>query len=93
MGLCERLSRVVPTALFTIENPVNDVCPFVPGIRRLLGEQGWRMLTTLYCKCSGPNDHGNWPQKGTTVLVKGALRDFVLPLCDWDCDCLLPSCN
>ena len=28
--LCERLSRVVPTALFTIENPVNDVFPFLP---------------------------------------------------------------
>ena len=34
--LCKRLSRVVPTALFTIENPVNDVFPFFPGIRRLL---------------------------------------------------------
>ena len=25
--LCERLSQVVPAALFTIENPVNDVWP------------------------------------------------------------------
>ena len=27
------------------------------------------------------------------MLVKGVPRDFELPLCDWDCDYLLPSCN
>jgi hypothetical protein len=91
--LCERLSRVVPTALFTIENPVNDVFPFLPGIRRLLGQRGWRMLTTSYCKCAGPNDPGDWPQKDTNVLVRGVPRDFEVPLCDWDCNYLLPSCN
>ena len=51
------------------------------------------MLTTSYCKCAGLNDPGDWLQKDMNVLVKGVLRDFELPLCDWDCDYLLLSCN
>ena len=47
----------------------------------------------LYCKCAGLNDPRNWLQKDMNVLVKGVLQDFVLLLCDWDCNCLLPSCN
>ena len=93
MELCERLSQVVLTALFSIENPVNDVFLFLPSICWLLGTRGWRMLTTSYCKCAGPNDPGDWPQKDTNVLVKGVPRSFELPLCDWDCNYLLPSCN
>ena len=41
--------KEAPTTLVTLENPKNDVFPYLPGIRELLKSKEWQMLTANYC--------------------------------------------
>ena len=58
--------RLAPRALYTIESPYGDHFMHLPGVRRLLSDNRWRLLCGSHCKCSGKFDGGPWPQKDTS---------------------------
>ena len=83
--------RLAPRALYTIESPYGDHFMHLPGVRRLLSDNRWRLLCGSHCKCAGKFDGGPWPQKDTSWLVSGVGRNFNLPLCEKDCSFLIPG--
>ena len=80
-----------PSALISLENPCNDVFPYLPGVRELLKDKRWQMLTASYCACANHLDIGYWPQKDSNFLVYGVPRGFSLPMCNNDCSHLVPG--
>ena len=89
--LVTRLQRLSPQTCFSIENPRGDHFPHLPGVRRLLRDRRWNLVSGSHCKCAGPFDRGDWPQKDTDYLVSGVGRNFRLPLCEADCRHLVPG--
>ena len=89
--LIKALQLVVPYALFSIESPKGDHFIHLPGSRALLSDPRWRLLHESHCKTAGTMDSGVWPQKDTDWLVSGVSRNFHLPLCDRDCQFLIPG--
>ena len=83
--------KEAPTALVTLENPRNDVFPYLPGVRNRLKSKEWQMLTASYCSNANGLDIGYWPQKDSNFLVFGVPRGFALPMCNSDCDHLIES--
>ena len=83
--------KEAPTTLVTLETPKNDVFPYLPGIHKLLKSNKWQMLTASYCSCANGLDIGYWPQKDSNFLVLGVPRGSSLPMCNSNCDHLVPG--
>jgi len=89
--LAKDILKEAPGALISLENPRNDVFPYLPGVRELLKDKRWQLLTASYCSCANHLDVGFWPQKDSNFLVCGVPRGFGLPMCNNDCSHLVPG--
>ena len=89
--LARQILKAAPNALISLENPKNDVFPYLPGVRELLKEKRWQLLTASYCSCANHLDIGFWLQKDSNFLVCGVPRGFSLPMCNNDCAHLVPG--
>ena len=83
--LAKQILKAAPNALISLDTPKNDVFLYLPGLRELLKEKRWQLLTASYCSCANHLDVGFWPQKDSNFLVCGVPRDFSLPICNNDC--------
>ena len=46
--LAREILKESPSALISLENPCNDDFPYLPGVRELLKDKRWQMLTASY---------------------------------------------
>ena len=85
VSLVKELSRIAAGLQCTIENPVSNTFPHLPGVRKLLRDPQWRLLAGSHCSNLCSADSGKWPQKDTYYLMNKVPRKFHLDLCDFDC--------
>ena len=54
--LVRAILKAAPSALIMLENPKNDVFPYLAGVQELLKGKEWQMLTASYCSCTDHRD-------------------------------------
>ena len=85
----QAIHRYAQSCQITIENPVSQHFPHLPGVRAVLRDPQWRLLAGSHCSNLCGADTGYWPQKDTYYLCNRLPRKFHLDLCDFDCKHLI----
>ena len=66
--LMQAIHRLAQSCQITIENPVSQHFPHLPGVRMLLRDPQWRLLAGSHCSNLCGADSGLWPHKDTCWL-------------------------
>ena len=95
LKVIEEFVQFAPLACVSLENPLSDAFPAFKDLQALAKKPGWQFVLRAdhCCMADATDAHAHQPNKPSSWLIYGVLKDVIWPICLRSCVFRISPCS